>query len=359
MATTSGIRGMLLEEAVLRLIAASGYKAVFYDKAKPDPTLDEDKGALFVLGRGERHQIDALADFFLLPPFSHQLRLLIEAKCRIKAVDLTVIRNAVGVLKDVSEFWPVPTISSKRRRSPQAIPGRRYHYQCAVISMSGFTKEAQHYAFAHDIFLISLAHAAYFQGVRNSLEAITPSIFGVERASDTLDIASPELRQAIRRKLIDAEDSSLSTIHMPSDARDLLANFCQACRNVKMAVVATLEKQFPFFLLPHTDRVIELAGRARSQAIVDLGQVRLRRDRQEGWIIEYRGQQFFSFDIPQHLLELYLQHLPPGSEDALEMEAVIMNMAKYVNNNLDDSTHIIKFQCSRSELQRLVQGTLW
>jgi hypothetical protein len=167
------------------------------------------------------------------------------------------------------------------------------------------------------------------------------------------------LRQAIRKKMNDYEDSSLSTIHMSAEARDSLANFCQACQNVKMAVVATLEKQIPFFLLPHPDRVIELASRAGSQDIVDLGQVRLRRDGQEGWLIDYRGEQFFSFDIPQHLLELYLQQLSPRSEDALEMEAVLMNMTTYVNNNLDSRPHILRFQCSLKELQRLVQGTLW
>ena len=43
MATTSNIRGMLLEEAVLRLLTVSDYTAVSYDASKPDPTLDEDK----------------------------------------------------------------------------------------------------------------------------------------------------------------------------------------------------------------------------------------------------------------------------------------------------------------------------
>jgi hypothetical protein len=361
LATTSTIRGMLLEEAVLRFLAVSGYTAVCYDISKPDPTLAEEKGALFVCGRGEKHQIDALADFFLTPPFSHRQRLILEAKCYASAVDLPVLRNAGGVLRDISEYWSLSGSSTSRSSSQQAIPRRCYHYQYSVISTSGFTREAQNYAFAHDIFLISLAHASYFQAVRQALSAITPQVFGVRKANENVDIAFVNLRQAIRKQLNNPEDRCLSAIGMRSDARYSLELFCQACQNIKMAVVATLEKQFPFFLLPRPDRIVDLISNSRwsNRDVVDLTHIRLRRDREEGWIIEHEGEQFFSFDIPTHLLKLYLQHLPRQSGDALEMQALVMNMGRYVNSNLDNSPCVFRFQCSRSELQRLVQGTLW
>jgi hypothetical protein len=360
-ATTATIRGMLLEEAVLRLLTVSGYTAVSYDASKPDPTLAEDKGALFVRGRGEKHQIDALADFFLTPPFSHQQRLILEAKCYWSAVHLPVIRNAVGVLTDISEYWSLSGSPTSKSSSQQAIPRRSYHYQCAVISTSGFTREAQNYAFAHDIFLISLAHASYFQAVRQTLRAITPPVFGVRAANEDVAIAFTDLRQTIRRRLNNPEDRSLSAMEMPSEAHHALERFCEACQSVKMAVVAILEKQFPFFLLPRPDRMVDLVSRSgwRSQDVVDLRQMRLRRDGEEGWILEYEGEQFFSFDIPTRLLELYLQHLPAQSGDTLEMQALVMNMGRYVNSNLDNSPHVFRFQCSRAELQRLVQATLW
>lgn len=361
MATISNIRGMLLEEAVLRLLTVSGYTAVSYNASKPDPTLDEDKGTLFVWGRGEKHQMDALADFFLTPPFSHQQRLILEAKCYEKAVRLPILRNAVGVLADISEYWSLLGSSTSRSSSPRAIPRKRYHYQYAVISTSGFTREAQNYAFAHDIFLISLAHASYFQAVRQTLEAITPDIFGVRKANEDIDIAFVDLRQAIRKRLSKPEDRSLSAVNMPLDARHPLELFCQACQNVKMAVVATLEKQFPFFLLPRPDRIVDVVGSSRlsNRDVIDLTRMHLRRDREEGWVIEYQGEEFFSFDVPTHLLELYLQQLPRQSGDALEMQALVMNMGRYVNSNLDNSPRVFRFQCSRNELQRLVQGTLW
>ena len=137
MATTAGIRGTLLEEVVLRLIAASGYHAVSYNASKPDPTLTVDRGALSVYGRGEKHQIDTLADFFLIPPFSRQQLLLLEAKCYANAaVDWPVIRNAVGVLTDISQFWALPASPPRGAASWREIPRREYHYQSAVVSLS-------------------------------------------------------------------------------------------------------------------------------------------------------------------------------------------------------------------------------
>ncbi len=68
MAKIPQIGGMLLEEVILHLIAVSGYKGV--TETQNDPTLcirKKDK-ALCVRGRGEMHQIDAIADFFLSPP---------------------------------------------------------------------------------------------------------------------------------------------------------------------------------------------------------------------------------------------------------------------------------------------------
>ncbi len=79
MANFSQLRGMLLEEAILYLLRVSGYKTV--DTADSDSSLEIHAAGLAVKGRGGRHQIDAIADFTVTPPFSHPQRLLLEAKC--------------------------------------------------------------------------------------------------------------------------------------------------------------------------------------------------------------------------------------------------------------------------------------
>ena len=76
--TNEQLRGALLEEAILPLLQHSGYAVVVQPDG--DPTLQPGKAGLEVVGRGAWHQIDAIADFKLTPPFSNPHRLLIEAK---------------------------------------------------------------------------------------------------------------------------------------------------------------------------------------------------------------------------------------------------------------------------------------
>ncbi|MHC5726638.1 MAG: hypothetical protein ACYTXY_21370, partial [Nostoc sp.] len=145
---------MLLEEALLYLLRLSGYRTV--EKADDDLTLNNGHSGLEVLGRGGVHQIDAVADFIIAQPFSNPQRLLLEAKFRSDKTGIEVVRNAVGVLKDVSEYW----VSRKE------IPFKaRYHYQYAVFSDSDYTSPAQKYAFAHDVYLIPLNSSVFFQPV--------------------------------------------------------------------------------------------------------------------------------------------------------------------------------------------------
>src|SRR5438132_1408993 len=107
MATISGIRGMLLEEAILYLLRVSGYRTV--EQADPhDTTLTGNcYSGLKVSGRGGVHQIDAIADMAIATPFTYAQRLLVEAKCYADTtpVRIEIVRNAVGVLKDVGEYW--------------------------------------------------------------------------------------------------------------------------------------------------------------------------------------------------------------------------------------------------------------
>ena len=65
-----------------------------------------DPAGLNVWGRGGKHQIDAIADLRIGQPFSNPQRLLVEAKAYSNEpkVGLPIVRGAVGVLKDVSEF---------------------------------------------------------------------------------------------------------------------------------------------------------------------------------------------------------------------------------------------------------------
>lgn len=157
MAKKSQIKGALLEEALLYLLEDSNYQVVrnVPNINQIDPTLENRGNGINVIGRGERHQIDAIANYLSPPRFSYPIRLLCEAKYSSDVNDpvgIDVIRNAVGVRKDVEEnFSP-----NRNGEHPQ-----RYHYQFAVFSSTGFSIYAQRYAYAQDVHLLDLSPYPY------------------------------------------------------------------------------------------------------------------------------------------------------------------------------------------------------
>lgn len=161
------IRGVVLEELVLHLLALVGYRIV----SSGEEGTQQGHSGLEVRGRGEWHQIDALAAFDRTPAFMYPLRLLVEAKCYVRGrpVGIEVARNAVGVLKDISEnyftytpFGPADT----------AVQVPRFNYHAAIFSTSGYTSGAQRFAIAHQIFLIQYERVPLLEPVVDGLLAL-------------------------------------------------------------------------------------------------------------------------------------------------------------------------------------------
>jgi hypothetical protein len=125
--------------------------------AHQDPdALMQDKHGLVVRGRGANHQADVLGELVLPTPFSLPIRLFVEAKYRRRhAVGLPAVRNAHGVIYDINQQYA----SATARR--HAVPMRRYQYQYALFSATGFSRDAQQYALAQQISLIDLSGSVF------------------------------------------------------------------------------------------------------------------------------------------------------------------------------------------------------
>lgn len=310
MANYSQLRGMLLEEALLYLLRASGYKTV--ESVAGDETLEGHPAGLAVKGRGGRHQIDAIADFLVTPPFSYPQRLLLEAKCYEKPIGLDVARNAFGVLQDVEEFW----VPSPRSSTPK----KRYHYQYAIASINGFSKDAQEYAYAHDIYLLALERATYFQRISEAINAFS---------DDNENISFPrgrrwlyDLRMSIRQSLREREN--LEPNEFNELANQMLNRFLTACRGVGAGVIALLNGRFPVILIPNPD--IQLRN-------IEEQRVRIYRgDENRGWFITTRNnlEQLFSFDIPQDMFEFYADGGELTPKRALDLKAENMGTIQLI-----------------------------
>lgn len=175
MLSTKQIRGLVLEEIILVLLRKAGYRVL---KAGEDALIRDGKaGSLEVQGRGEWHQIDAIVTYDYTPAFLFPIRLGLEAKAyfptyeqpsgKLKSsgrVGIEVIRNAVGVVKDLNENYFSDVA--------QTLKLKRYSYVYSVFSLYGFTENAQRYAVAHQIYLIQYHHNYLFNGIKEILSRL-------------------------------------------------------------------------------------------------------------------------------------------------------------------------------------------
>ncbi len=142
-------KGYILEEVVKKILRKQGYEEIPSDIQKYY-NVEKIGGDLKIRGRGAKHQIDALGQFGYPIPFVYPLRLLTEAKCWDKKVGIDVIRNFVGVLKDVSENYFIEKFDDLKEKQRG-----RFTDVAAVFSTSSFSSDAQMYAYAQGIFLVS------------------------------------------------------------------------------------------------------------------------------------------------------------------------------------------------------------
>jgi hypothetical protein len=148
------VRGYVLEELLARLLQDNGYRLLVAADQDREALKDSGRG-LLVRGRGTTHQVDVLGELDLPLPFSLPMRLFVEAKYRNGRAGIEHTRNAYGTIRDVNEHYGTQTPGA------YSIPMKRYQYQYALFSATGFTKPAQEYALAQQISLIDLSNPGF------------------------------------------------------------------------------------------------------------------------------------------------------------------------------------------------------
>jgi hypothetical protein len=148
-------RGYIFESIIWDVLLNNGY-------TNPEPERT-------IRGRGAWHQIDAYGYLTYPIPFVYPIRLLSEAKCykKGKKVDLPAVRNFVGVIKDVSEYYIV--------NDDKTHDSRRFTDVGCIFSSSPFTEDAQNYAWAHSIKLVPFT-TSEFQVITQVINGYVESI---------------------------------------------------------------------------------------------------------------------------------------------------------------------------------------
>lgn len=327
MAYPGQIRGMLLEELLLYLLRRSGYRPV--EDSGEDPTVTGAFPNLKVKGRGEVHQIDAVADFPHGLPFLSPQRLLIEAKAySSQSVGIDRVRNGIGVLTDVSQFF-----FGKDQPKWEAW---RYHYQYILFSTSGFSERAQRFAFAHDIPLIPLAGSSYFSDITDALfEAVLQL---PTEADGQVVIDSSALRRRFRRAL-SGEDERI----------EHLENLMEVAQQFDGVVLGMISTRFPVLLVPMPQLTInELPRELTVEISWDQG----------GWYMRHHrdGERLFSFDLPNVLFREFA-----NEEGVITRRAAVRMKERFFGRidgfvSTENTTRIITFRLDEGWLDELRAG---
>ncbi len=336
MASTHQVRGVLLEEAILKLLRAAGYRTV--DEAGADPTLGTSAAGLTLLGRGTYHQIDAIADLRIGQPFGNPQRLLVEAKSYAdhRPIGLPFVRGTVGVLKDVSEYWVARTPGHPRIG--------RYHYRAAIFSSSDFTADAQAYAFAHDIHLLPLARSSYFAPVIRAINDAATAL--PTRDGQVVGIVLSDVRREIRNLLQPELRAQHEVPRYP-----WLHQVVEATDAVGRSLIATLGNAFSVFLTPHP--LVDLEALSPVENI----EVHFRDQRVgDGWAISRPGgEPLFTFDLPKQLFDLYADEGVLSRRQAANLKEDFLGQfnAIYAPN---DQIKIFNFRLATDWIEELRRG---
>lgn len=311
----------ILEESILYLIRVCGYKEVGIENIGIDNTLTSHHAGMGIAikGRGSDHQIDCIGDYVYTPPLCNPIRLLGETKFygfnangSPKKVGLGEIRDAIGLLKDVSEYF-------SRGNNDGVI--RRYSYQSVFFSATGFSKSAQDLAYAHDINLISAYGGPHLSTIINSIRRLEINDFRslrneISRLRDFRNRFRKSLREGT---YLNEEENRNNRI------RQLIENI----RQLDKLFLGTLDNKLTIMLSPlfRNDEWIRLVHLAIEGSII---QVELYWDDQPNDSGDFvfrivgrvngRRSDLFFFLVPEVILKNFLREGQLNEEDALDMK---------------------------------------
>jgi len=249
------LKAIMWELVILRLIRENGFQEII--------TVDNlrtrrDREQFFEMrGRGCWHQIDCPCEFDKFIAFINPIRLLGEVKYYATPIKKDHIRQFVGVLKDIQEnYFTTDDINA---------PTNRYTELGAFFSSSGFDKEAEKLAFAHNIKTVSHKNVWILEPLKRALEELESNYLhakecvSVGRQSDfvrafknCLEGNGRAIREIIRRYL------------PPDGFYDVIERLVGSFRAINSSFVATTsggallhfvgEKSFPEEIFRDTDR---------------------------------------------------------------------------------------------------------
>ena len=143
------LKGYLFEIIVMELLRKNKFSEVNVAFEPNDRVRETRSGFIEFKGRGCWHQIDCPCDYNLLIPFSYPIRLLGEVKFYKSRLSKDLIREYIGVIKDIQENYFAADGVDLQNYYPRKMEIGAY------FSANGFQEEAEKLAYVHGIKTIS------------------------------------------------------------------------------------------------------------------------------------------------------------------------------------------------------------
>lgn len=214
-------RGYVFEKIIQELLSQSGYYDVKSEK---------------IQGRGADHQIDAYGVFSYPVPYIYPIRIISEVKCyKRETIGLPQIRDFVGVMKDISECYFMVNGEGNQEN--------RYNDIGCYFSYTDFTRDAQEYAWAQNIFLVSFYKNRYILNIVREIDSLLKEY----AIGGKIDLSKDKLVEVVETKLSSEKLRNLGQFVSPDELglRDSV--------NLVSLRIGVLDNRYPVILVGPKD----------------------------------------------------------------------------------------------------------
>lgn len=253
------IRGYLFERIICLLLEQNNFILVKPDRYNKSRVRRTRENFTELKGRGGWHQIDCPFDYERTVPFLYPIRLVGEVKYHQAAVAKDAIRNFIGVLRDIQEYYFIDDSLTE-----EMVRERRIEIG-AFFSANGFQDEAERLAYSHGIRTISYKNNPIVQEIRDYLDELETWYLTYDLFSrGSRGVFLQDFERMIRREV--SPEELIDFYGIEEGAVRLLAGLADTVGGIQSSFIAAtgagsvfhfLGKQaFPERLFGQTDRAV-------------------------------------------------------------------------------------------------------
>lgn len=256
------IRGYLYEVFVSKHLKDNGFDECIKDNNTRGCVVNS-QGE--IEGRGEYHQIDFTGIYTKLTPYIYPLRILAECKYYKSPLQKHIIRHYIGVIKDISENYYVPSnLKGTKKEAIFELQIPRFTDIPIIFSVNGFDTHSENLAWAQGINLVSHKGIPIFDEIIKLIDLLAQEIkdfctrnrykesdciklikFAINKVDISNIIDFQDYENALHRLLQDVEFEDLHDIFHHCLDRFCYENvfkFAKKLKNINTFIVATTEK---------------------------------------------------------------------------------------------------------------------